>query len=113
LPADLYLRAGTDSTFLSPRDQQAIAAIPGVARAEFMRVTSINVDPARPRIVLLARDIDPRDAGARIALVGRDIVPAAGSPPPPWISEAVAEMQHGGVGTALTLPIGGHNGATT
>jgi len=113
LPADLYLRAGTDSTFLSPRDQQAIAAIPGVARAEFMRVTSINVDPARPRIVLLARDIDPRDAGARIALVGRDIVPAADAPPPAWISEAVADMQHAGVGTALTLPIGGRNVAFT
>ncbi len=113
LPADLYLRAGTDSAFLSPRDQQVIAAIPGVARAEFMRVTSIIVDPSRPRVVLLARDIDPHDAGARIALVGRDIVPAAGAPPPVWISEAVADMQHLTAGAAMTLPIGGRNVAFT
>jgi putative ABC transport system permease protein len=113
LPADLYLRAGTDSAFLSPRDQQAIAGIAGVARAEFMRVTSISVDPARPRVVLLARDIDPRNAGARIALVGRDIVPAHDAPAPIWISEAVADMQHLRAGDALALPIGGRNVAFT
>jgi len=108
LPADLYLRAFTDSAYLSVHDQQAMAAIPGVARAEFMRATSISVDPARPRIVLLARDIDQHDAGARLALVGRDVVPPAGVAPV-WVSEAVADTRHVAAGDALTLPIAGRN----
>ena len=109
LPADLYLRAFTDSAYLSAHDQQAIAAIPGVARAEFMRVTSISLDPARPSVALLARDIDPQDAGARIALVGRDIVPRASAPPPVWVSEAVADIEHVSAGDTIALPVGGHS----
>ena len=109
LPADLYLRAFTDSAYLSARDQQAIAAIPGVARAEFMRVTSISLDPARPSVALLARDIDPHDAGARIALVGRDIVPRASAPPPAWVSEAVADIRHVSAGDVVALPVGGRS----
>ena len=113
LPADLYLRTWTDSAYLSAHDQRAIATIPGVARAEFMRVTSIALDPSRPRIVLLARDIDPRDAGARLALIGRDVVPAPAAPPPAWVSEAVADLRHLSAGDALSLPIGGRSVAFT
>jgi putative ABC transport system permease protein len=113
LPADLYLRAATDSAYLTARDQQAIASIPGVARAEFMRVTSINLDPARPGVALLARDIDPDDAVARIALVGRDVVPAVSAAPPAWVSEAVADVRHVGAGDVIALPIGGRSVAFT
>lgn len=113
LPADLYLRTGTDSTFFSPGDQRAISDMNGIARAEFMRVTSVSVDPTRPRIVLLARDIDPHDAAARLALVDTSPAPPADAPPPAWISEAVADMHLLAPGGTLTLPIAGRNVAFT
>ena len=35
-----------------------------------MRATIVILDPSLPRVALLARDIDPGDAAARLALVG-------------------------------------------
>jgi putative ABC transport system permease protein len=113
LPADLYLRSGSDSAFLSAADQQAIARVHGVARAEFMRATSVNLDPARPQIALLARDIDENDAGARLALVSREVAPRIDAPSPLWISEAVADMRRLAPGSTMTLPLAGHDVAFT
>jgi putative ABC transport system permease protein len=113
LPADLYVRAGGDSAYLSARDQEALARIPGVAHAEFMRVTSISLDATRPRIALLARDIDPRDAGSRLALVGTQASVDANGRPPAWISEAAADTQQVAPGHVLTLPIAGRDVAFT
>jgi putative ABC transport system permease protein len=113
LPADLYVRTAGDTAFLSVDDQHAIASIAGVAQAEFMRVTTISLDPSRPPVVLLARDIDPHDAPARLALVGASITPAPDAPPPAWISEAVADVLHTRPGDALTLPIAGRDVAFT
>jgi len=107
LPADLYVRTQGDSAFLSTRDQRAVATLAGVARAEFMRVTSIGLDPARPRIVLLARDLDPEHAGSRLALVGGSPTPAHDAAPPAWINEALADVLHLRVGETLRLPISG------
>jgi putative ABC transport system permease protein len=109
LPADVYVRTSGDTDFLAPQDQRAIAALAGVARAEFMRVTTISVDPSRPRIVLLARDIDPRHASSRLALVGASSVPSRDAPPSAWINEAVADVEHVGVGDRVRLPIAGRD----
>ena len=109
LPADVYLRTGSDSAFFSPDDAAAIARLGGVSRAEFLRVTSIALDPARPRVVLLARDIDPRHPAARLALVGETLTPPAGAPPPAWISEAVADELGLAPGRTLTLPLAGRD----
>ena len=49
---------------------QRSRAIAGVARAEFLRATALSLDPALPRVALLARDIDRGDAAARLPLVG-------------------------------------------
>lgn len=113
LPADLYLRTGSDSAFFSADDAHAIASLQGVARAEFMRVTSVSLDAARPRVVLLARDIDPQDADARLALIGTSLIPAAGAAPPAWISEAIADAQALVPGETVTLPLAGRNIAFT
>jgi putative ABC transport system permease protein len=113
LPADLYVRSGGGSAFLSAADQQAIAHVHGVARAEFMRVTSVNADPARPPVALLARDIDAHDTGARLALVSGEVTPRPDAPPPLWISEAVADMRRLAPGSAMTLPLAGRNVAFT
>ena len=113
LPADLYVRAATDSAYFTAADRDAIAGVRGVARAEFMRVTSVVLDAARPRVVLLARDIDAHDAASRLALVGAPLTPAAGEPPPAWISEAVADLQGLAPGRTLTLPLAGRSVAFT
>jgi putative ABC transport system permease protein len=113
LPAGLYVRAGTDSAYFSPADLHAIASIEGVTRAEFMRVTTLVLDPARPRVVLLARDIDPRDPRARLALVDDPILPAPGAPPPTWVSESVADTRSLATGDVLALPLGGRDVAFT
>ena len=110
LPADLYLRAGTaDSAVFSARQREDIAGTPGVARAEFMRVTALLLDPARPRVALLARDIDPRDPGARLAIVGTPIRPAPDAPPPAWISEVLADGQSLAPNNVVALPLAGRS----
>ncbi len=110
LPADLYLRAGAaDSVVFSARQRDDIAGTPGVARAEFMRVTALLLDPARPRVALLARDIDPRDPGARLAIVGTPARPAPDAPPPAWISEALADAQALAPGSVVALPLAGRS----
>ena len=105
LPADLYLRTASDSAWFSADDQRAISGIPGVSRVEFLRATSVVIDPARPAVTVLARDIDRRNAGARLALVGKSLSPPRDGPPPAWISEAVADARSLAVGQVLALPL--------
>jgi putative ABC transport system permease protein len=109
LPAPLYLRAssGGDSAFLSPANQAAIAATPGVARVEFLRATQISLDARLPPVSLLARPIDPRHPAARLPLTTAPLVPPAGDPPPVWISEAVADLYGMHPGQRITLPLAG------
>ena len=72
LPADVYVRAasGGDTAFLPPGTQARIAALPGVARVEFLREQQLSLDPARPRIVLLARAVDRDDPARSLPLIG-------------------------------------------
>ena len=79
LPADLYFRAasGGDTAYLTPDVQAMIAALPGVRRAEFLREQQLLLDPARPRIVLQARSVDPADPARALPLVGAPIAVAA------------------------------------
>ncbi len=112
LPADLYLRAdaGVEGTPFSSAEREAIRSTPGIARVEFMRTAALLIDPARPRIALLARDIDPADAAQRLPLVERaTIAGTAGDLPPAWISEALADLLQLAPGATLTLPLAGGN----
>ena len=107
LPADVYVRGTSESVRFSPSERTALALANGIARAEFMRVTSIVVDASRPRVSLLARDIDPADAASRLALVGASIVPGPEAPPPAWVSEPVADAYAVDVGMPITVPLAG------
>jgi putative ABC transport system permease protein len=109
LPADVYVRAAAagDTAFLSPEVQARIAALPGVERAEFLREERLLLDPARPRVVLLARPVDAADPGRRVALVGPALRPEAGAPPPMWVSEAVLDVYGFAPGQVVSLPLGG------
>jgi len=113
LPADLYVRTASDSVAFTRADRDALARIGGVEHAEFMRATSIFVDPSLPRVTLLARDIDPRDAAARLALVGDALPVGPSQPPPAWISEPVADAKSLAPGALLTLPLNGRAVAFT
>lgn len=108
LPADLYVRTasgGTTGAF-GPGEQAALAATPGVGRVAFLRTRPLSLDAARPDITLIARDIDARDPGRLLVLVGPSAPLPAGSRPV-WISEAMSDLYRLRPGQVLQLPLGG------
>jgi putative ABC transport system permease protein len=113
LPADLYVRAASETVSFDEAERAQLRSTRGVARAEFMRVTSVVLDAAAPRVALLARDIDAGNPGARLALVGEHVITSPKDPPPAWITEQVAEANHIGVGSRFELPLRGRNVAFT
>jgi putative ABC transport system permease protein len=106
LPADLYVRSGGGSGALAPGQQAALAALPGVKEAQFLRTRPLSLDPARPNVTLVARDLDPEDPGRLLALVGAGAAVPAGARPA-WISEAMTDLYGLRPGQTLTLPLGG------
>ena len=109
LPADLYVRtsASADTAFLAPREQDVLARIPGVRRADFARIQSILLAPDRPPVTLLARPLDPQDPGRLLPLVGGSAAPRAGAPPPAWVSEAMVDLYGFAAGSVIELPVAG------
>src|SRR6185295_11332470 len=109
LPADLYVRAGAagDTAYLGADDQARLAALPGVRRAEFQREQQLLLDPARPRIVLLARSIDAVNLSRQLQLVSGPVALAPGAPPPAWVNEAMVDLYGFVPGKVVELPIAG------
>jgi putative ABC transport system permease protein len=112
LPADLYVRtaSGGNTGGLGPEQQQAIAGLPGVAQTAFLRTRQLSLDPARPNITLIARDIDAADPGRLLALVG-NAVPAPSGALPVWVSEAMTDLYGLQPGQRVELPLGGRRQA--
>jgi putative ABC transport system permease protein len=113
LPADLYVRAGAslvagDVVTLPAEMPQRATALAGVARAAAQRVTSIQLDPARPAVVLIARAID--DPSKALPLVG-ELIPLPDGALGVFVSEAMVSLYGASPGTRLTLPI--PSGGTT
>jgi putative ABC transport system permease protein len=115
LPADLYARTGasTETASIAPREQAALAAIPGVRRADFARVQSLLLEPEKPAVTLLARPIDPRDPARLLPLVGAAAAPAPDAPPPAWVSEAMVDVYGFAPGTVIELPLAGRRARFT
>jgi len=109
LPADVYVRAGTagDSAFLSADDQRALGAVAGIARISFLRAQSVWLDPAQPRVTLLARDLPAGDPASMLPMIGDPIAARPGDPPPVWVSEAVVDLHGVRPGAVLQLPLAG------
>ena len=108
LPADVYFRTPSgDSAYLAPADRARIGALPGIARVEFMREEQLLLDPARPRVVLLARPLVERDAATRLPLVDTPVARPPGAPPPAWVNEAMVDLYGMRPGQVATLPIAG------
>jgi len=108
LPADLYVRTATGGSTgaFGPAEQAALARVPGVARSALLRTRPLSLDPARPDITLIARDIDAADPGKLLVLVGAQAPLPAGARPV-WVSEAMSDLYRLRPGAPLQLPLGG------
>src|SRR5712691_1689306 len=113
LPAGLYLRTGalSDTAFLSPADQRAIAALPGVGRVEFLRSQRLFVAPDKPPITLLARAVEAE--GRVPPLLGAAYVRKPGDPPAAWVSEIASNVYGWEPGAVIEFPLGGRQARFT
>ena len=113
LPADLYVRAGpgSDTAFLSPADQQRIAALPGVRRAEFLRSQRLVIAADKPPLTLLARVVEAE--GRVPPLLGAAHALKAGDPQAAWVSEVAADIYGWKAGAVIELPLGGRHARFT
>nr|WP_315396539.1 FtsX-like permease family protein [uncultured Duganella sp.] len=109
LPADIYVSTvgGGTTAGLRPPQQAAIAALPGVLRADFLRVRAISLAPGRPPVALLASNVDAQDPAKSLAIVGTAVAPSPGGPPPVWVSEAMVDLYDMAPGRRIDIPLNG------
>ncbi len=109
LPADLYLRTtqAGETAFVEPRVEAHVKRLPQLARAEFLRSTRVTLDPARPPVVLIARDVPDAGLARSLPLVGARYARQEGDPPSLWASEAVARLYGYAPGRRVQLPLAG------
>ncbi|RPI42894.1 MAG: ABC transporter permease, partial [Betaproteobacteria bacterium] len=106
LPADLYARAGAGaSAWIDVEAQARLLAAAPVARVAFSRFETVRLDPSRPAITVIARDLDPENPEA-LPLVSPQRLPSAGAVPA-WISEAMRDVYGLSIGERLRLPLAG------
>jgi putative ABC transport system permease protein len=107
LPAELYFRTSHagDTGHLEPGFEDRVRALKEVARVDFLRSGRILLDPARPPLVLIARD----RAEKAFPIMSERYARRAGDPPAVWVSEAVSDVYGFAPGARLTLPILGKN----
>ncbi|HEX5341334.1 MAG TPA: FtsX-like permease family protein [Duganella sp.] len=108
LPADIYVgtASGGATAGLRPQEQAALAALPGVDHADFLRTRSLLLAPSRPPVTLMARNVDAANPQHTLAIVGEARVPAAGARPV-WVSEAMVDLYGMQVGQRIELPLNG------
>ncbi len=111
LPADLYARTSGsgDAAFLTPRDQERLARLPGVRRVDYARIQQLLLAPEKPPVTLFTRPVDASDPGRLLPLVSGFVTPRAGEPPPVWVSEAMADVYGFALGAVVELPIAGRS----
>lgn len=111
LPADLYFRTthAGETAHLDPAFEEAVRALPQIERAEFLRTGRIALDPARPTVSLIARDMTRAGSPLVFPLLRGGEARKPGDPPPAWISEAVADLYGYRAGARIELPVAGKN----
>jgi putative ABC transport system permease protein len=105
LPAELYFRTtqSGETAWIDPAMEERVKALPQVERAEFLRSARITLDPARPAVALIARDLER----FRFPSLGKSYERKDGDPPPAWISEAVADLYGFSSGQEIEIPLAG------
>jgi putative ABC transport system permease protein len=112
LPADVYVRSGGgDTALLTTDDQRRLADVAGVRRIEFLRVQNVVLDPALPRVAVLARTLD--EPQKRLPLEGETRLPGPDEPPAIWVSEAVRDLYGYVPGQRVDVPLAGQNATFT
>jgi putative ABC transport system permease protein len=108
LPADLYASSaiGGGTAGLTPDEQRQVRALPGIAKADFLRAKPLQLDPARPPVLLMARIIDAERPESVLAMAGPSLPVPAGRMPA-WVSEPMADLYNVRPGATLTLPLAG------
>ncbi len=109
LPADVYLRTthAGETAFVEARLEERVRRLPQVARAEFLRSARVTLDPARPPVALIARDVPDAGFARALPLVGARYARQEGDPPSVWASEAVAQLYGFAPGRRVQLPLAG------
>lgn len=110
LSADLYVRAAPngDTGGLRPDEQALFAAVPGIKTAAFARTSHVTLDPSRPDVAVLAREIDADDPDATLQMTGA-ILPSSqlrAGETPVWVSEAMVDLYGYRLGQRVHLPLG-------
>jgi putative ABC transport system permease protein len=112
LPADIYARApASGAPPLDEPMQHAIAAVPGVQRADFLRTTELSLDPLRPAVALLIREIEGDAPWRHLPLTGASL-PVPQDAIGIWVSEPMLDRYRLSPGQRIDLPIGTPTGAT-
>ncbi len=118
LPAAAYLRQKTAAQaksqgYFDTTTQAVIRATPGVLRAEFVRSEALTLDPARPPVTLIIRELGTtaeNQPDQRLPLVRR-FATTGDTLPLVWVSESFFDLYRGALhlddsGTfALPLPL--------
>ena len=103
LPADLYLRsptasAGNDALTLPPTFVQAVGQIPGVQRVTTQRSRALQLDPGKPSVALIARQIG--DPARNLPLVGTAL-PVPQGQIGIYVSEPMVDLYGARLGTTF------------
>ncbi|MGS0740237.1 ABC transporter permease [Glaciimonas sp. GG7] len=110
LSADVYVRsAGSgDTGAMHSAEQTLLAAVPGIARANFSHISTLTLAPARPPVALIAREIDASDPARSLPITGKMMLPAAigADALPIWVSEAMRDLYGYQPGQRVQLPVG-------
>lgn len=106
LSADMYVRManGGDNSVLMPDEQARIASVSGVARSEKTRFFPVQLDAARPSVMLIARSMNSEPAERVLPLVGASV---AGLARPVWVSEAMVDLYGWQLRQQVMLPLAG------
>jgi putative ABC transport system permease protein len=106
LSADMYVRVagGHESARLTEREQEAIATLPAVGRAERTRWLYLSLDAARPNVALIARSINADEPERVLPMVGDSLKKVN---QPVWISEAMVDLYGWQLGQTVSLPFAG------
>jgi putative ABC transport system permease protein len=123
LPAPLYVRTATTSAAgqvlnFSAGQVQAISALPGIDRVAGIRTVPMQLDPALPSVMLVARSLD--NPAKDLPMVGSPVQAASGVPAdavPLYVSEAMVDLYGAQLGQVFkpNLPLAQQNvaGAAT
>ncbi|WP_300320817.1 ABC transporter permease [Accumulibacter sp.] len=103
LPAPLYLRSKATPLPQPLLDALATPDAP-FARIERMATASLTLDPRRPKVALLVRELERDNPAARLPFTGPVLTPPVAMPVV-WISEPMHEIYRVGAGETLRLPL--------